>query len=161
MASFKKRHAKYKEVKTASGEVKLQPPAEVPSDAAQALVEVMCISSCVDGILVEGETEDLARQILDTPGFLHLDADGLANTLANVAKKVSEEGLDARAKAIAKALGPDRNARDEAFTLASVFVLYDGEVGPEEQEWLDMLQRALEISDEEASHITAVLAEHG
>ena len=34
-----------------------------------------------------------------------------------------------------------------------------GEVGEEEQEFLDLLQRALRISDDRASHIDAVLAE--
>jgi hypothetical protein len=40
-----------------------------------------------------------------------------------------------------------------------MFVHWDGEVGDEEQAYLDLLQRELHISDERASHIDSVLAE--
>jgi len=62
-------------------------------------------------------------------------------------------------RSIAKAIGEDIEAREEAFALATLFVLFDGEVGDEEQEFLELLQAALHLSDERASNISSLLAE--
>lgn len=130
------------------------------SEASQeALVEVMTIAACVDGMLEDGEGRALAMQILATPGFEGLDNHALARTVEAVALRVATEGLPARLHAIATAIGDDSQAREEAFALATLFVLFDGEVGDEEQELLEGLQRELNISDERASHITSLLAD--
>ncbi len=133
-----------------------------PSTAAlEALVEVATIAACIDGELEPGEARALATQILATPGFEGFDGEALGRTVGSIALKVAAEGITARVRAIAKAIGHDPETREEAFALATLFVLFDGEVGDEEQELLELLQKELHISDERASHITSLLADDG
>jgi tellurite resistance protein len=152
MATFKNRHGAYvkhggaKSVKASQGQW-------------DALVETMVIATCIDGILSPGESEALAALILDTPGFESLDNKALARVVERVASNIASDGLDARVKSIAKALEDDEPLREQAFMLATLFVHWDGEVGEEEQEYLNSLQDALRINDERASHIDSVLAE--
>ncbi len=151
MARFHKKHTRYKSITAAR---------KHPSQAAQdALVETMTLAACVDGMLEPGEARALAMQILATPGFEHFDNHDLGKTVETIAVKVANEGLTARVKAISHAIGDDPHTREEAFALATLFVLFDGEVGDEEQELLELLQRELHISDARASHISSVLAE--
>jgi uncharacterized membrane protein YebE (DUF533 family) len=139
------------------------PPDEAPhvvtQEARNALVEVMTIAACIDGMLEEGEARALAMQILATPGFEHIDGEMLGKTVEAVALQVAAEGIPARLRAIAKAIGDDPRTREEAFALATLFVLFDGEVGDDEQEFIEVLQKELHISDDQASHITSLLAE--
>ena len=151
MATFSKRHSAY---------AKRGGPKEAASQAqSDALVEIMVIAACVDGILAPGEAEALATQILATPGFEKLDNKGLMRTVEQVIERVSRDGIGPRLKTIAGTLGDRTALREEAFMLATLFVLYDGEVAEEEQSFLDLLQQELEITDERASHINAVLSE--
>lgn len=152
MATFKKKHGAYKQRGTAAEEAR---------DARQndALVETMVIAACIDGILSPGEGETLAALILDTPGFTELDDKGLAQTVAKVTQRIADDGIEARLKAISVKLGPKLQLREEAFKLATLFVHWDGEVGEEEQSFLEVLQRELGISDERASDIDAKLAD--
>lgn len=151
MATFTKRHNAY----ARRGGLKVAPtPAQ-----SDALVETMVLAACVDGILAPGESEALATQILATPGFESLDNKGLIRTVEEMIARVSAEGLAQRIKSIARSLGDRTALREEAFMLATLFVLYDGEVADEEQSFLDALQRELDLSDEQASHINAVLSE--
>jgi tellurite resistance protein len=137
-----------------------QPLRRKPSQAAlDALVEIATIAACIDGELADGEAQALARQIRATPGFEHLDNESLGKTVESIALKVAAEGIPVRIRAIADAIGPDPETREEAFALATLFVLFDNEVGDEEQELLEMLQKALHISDERAAHISSMLAE--
>ncbi len=156
MAKFQKKVQQYKSI------VPPPPERQKPSKAAlDALVEVATIAACIDGSLEQGEVRALAMQILATPGFENLDGEALARTVEAIALQVAAEGIPARVKAIAKAIGNDHETREEAFALATLFVLFDGEVGDEEQELLELLQKALHISDERASHITSLLADDG
>lgn len=154
MAKFQHKHRQYATIaKRKAGDKPSQ-------QALAALVETMTIAACVDGMLEEGEGRALALQILATPGFEHLDNQSLADMVEELVTRVAEEGIPARVKAIAHAIGNDEHTREECFALATLFVLFDGEVGDEEQEFLDELQRALRISDDRASHITSLLAEN-
>lgn len=156
MAKFHKKVQQYKSI------VPPPPQRPKPSQAAlDALVEVATIAACIDGELASGEARALATQILATPGFENLDGEALGRTVEAIALQVAAEGIPARVKAIAKAIGNDQEMREEAFTLATLFVLFDGEVGDEEQELLELLQKELHISDSRASHITSLLADDG
>jgi tellurite resistance protein len=151
MVAFKKRHSAY---------AKRVGPREPPTkEQAGALVEVMVMAACVDGILAPGEADALATQILATPGFEGMDNKGLIDTVEQVIARVSRDGIGPRLHAVALSLAGSTQLREEAFMLATLFVLYDGEVAEEEQSFLDLLQQELEISDERASHINAVLSE--
>lgn len=131
-----------------------------PSQAAlDALVEVATIAACIDGELAAGEARALATQILATPGFEHMDNDQLGRTVESIALKVAAEGIPARVRAIAAAIGDDPETREEAFALATLFVLFDDEVVDDEQELLEMLQKALHITDARAAHINSLIAE--
>lgn len=152
MPTFKSKHKAY----VKHGGVKGVHPTQAQSDA---LVETMVIATCIDGILSPGESEALAALILSTPGFETLDNKALGRVVERVASNISSDGLDARVAAIAKALGNNEKIREEAFMLATLFVHWDGEVGQEEQEYLNALQDALSIDNERASHIDAALAE--
>jgi tellurite resistance protein len=156
MAKFQKKVQKYKSI--------VPPPPERPKPsraALDALVEVATIAACIDGELGSGEARALATQILATPGFDKLDGEALGRTVEAIALQVAAEGIPARVKAIARAIGNDIETREEAFALATLFVLFDGEVGDEEQELLELLQRELHISDERAAHINSLLADDG
>jgi tellurite resistance protein len=151
MVAFRKRHGAY---------ARRGGPREAPTrEQAGALVEVMVMAACVDGILAPGEADALATQILATPGFEGMDNKGLIDTVEQVIARVSRDGIGQRLHAAAEALGSGEQLREEAFMLATLFVLYDGEVAEEEQSFLDLLQRELAITDERASHISAVLSE--
>ena len=154
MTTFAKKHRKY-----ASAAAK--PKQAAPTAAGDALVETICLAACVDGQLEDGEVVALTGQILATPGFEHLDADELSQMISRMVSRLASEGLEKRVKAIAEALGDDPKAREEAFALATLFVLYDGEVLDEEQALLDALQRALAISDDCAAKISALLTDEG
>ncbi|HCF57041.1 MAG TPA: hypothetical protein DFS52_03465 [Myxococcales bacterium] len=127
--------------------------------AERALVETMCLAACVDGRLESGEAVALARQILATPGFENCDPRELACMVEKMVDRVASEGIEARVKAIAADLGEEASVREEAFALATLFVLFDHEVRDEEQALLDALQKALGISDESTARISALLAE--
>jgi uncharacterized membrane protein YebE (DUF533 family) len=129
------------------------------ADKSAALVEVMVLAACVDGILVEGEANALRAMIMSTPGFEALDREGLARAVDTISERVAKEGLERRFDSIAQTLGDDSALREEAFLLATAFVHFDGEVGDEEQSFLNELQRVLKISDEQASDIDATLGE--
>ena len=157
MAKFQKKVQQYKSIVPPP-----QPQRAKPSKAAlDALVEIATSAACIDGTLEAGEARALATQILATPGFEHLDGEALGRTVEAIALQVAAEGIPARIKSIARAIGNDAETREEAFALATLFVLFDGEVGDEEQELLELLQRELHISDERASHITSLLADDG
>jgi tellurite resistance protein len=156
MAKFHNKAQQYKSI--------VPPPPERPQPtkaALDALVEVATIAACIDGRLEAGEARALATQIHATPGFENLDNDALGRTVEVIAVQVATEGIPARVKSIAKAIGSDLQTREEAFALATLFVLFDGEVGDEEQELLELLQKELHISDERASDITSQLADDG
>lgn len=155
MAKFSKKVQQYQSI--------IPPPERKrPSkEALEALVEVATIAACIDGELEKGEARALATQILATPGFENLDGEALGRTVELVALRVAAEGLTARVRSIGKAIGPDTATREEAFALATLFVLFDGEVVDEEQELLELLQKELHISDARASHITSLLADDG
>jgi tellurite resistance protein len=150
--SFKKKHRAYVEHGRDGAPTATQ-------EQWNALVETMVIAACIDGILAPNESEQLAALILSTPGFEKLDNKGLAHAVEDVAERVATDGIEARVRQIAATLGDAVPLREEAFMLATLFVHFDGEVGEEEQEFLDLLQREMRISDERASHIDAVLAE--
>lgn len=154
MPKFQKKHTHYARV--AKPRESLVPPAP---EAAEALLEVMTIAACVDGRIETQESHQLCEQIRATPGFTHLDNAALGRTVEGFVLRIAAEGIPARTRAIAKAIGDDIEAREEAFALATLFVLFDGEVGDEEQEFLELLQKALHLSDERASHISSLLAE--
>lgn len=156
MAKFHKKVQQYKSIVP-------PPPGRTPptQEARDALVEIATIAACIDGELEKGEARALATQILATPGFEKLDGEQLGRTVEAVALRVATEGIPARVRAIAKAIGDDPETREEAFALATLFVLFDGEVGDEEQELLELLQKALHISDDRASHITSLLSDEG
>jgi len=146
---FAKKHRKYSSKSERSG----------ASPSATALVETMCLAACVDGRLEDGEAVALAGQIMATPGFEHLGADQLAEMVREMVARLAEDGLEKRVAAIAQALSTDAKAREEAFALATLFALFDGEILDEEQALLDSLQKALGISDDCAAKISALLAE--
>ncbi|MGI5863198.1 MAG: hypothetical protein ACOX6T_14220 [Myxococcales bacterium] len=127
--------------------------------ASRAMVETMCLAACVDGKLEDGEAVALARQIIATPGFENCDPRELACMVEQMVDRAASEGIEARVDAIAAQIGEDAKAREEAFALATLFALYDGEVGEEEQALLDALQKALRISDECAARVSALLVE--
>ena len=154
MARFHSKHKKYKSIAAAR---KHTPQAA--QEAQDALVETMTLAACVDGMLEQGEARALAMQILATPGFEQFDNRDLGKTVEAIAVKVANEGLPARVRHIAHAIGDDVHTREEAFALATLFVLFDGEVGDEEQEFLELLQKELHISDARASHISSILAD--
>jgi len=155
MPKFQKKHTHYA-ARVAKPRESLVPPAP---EAAEALLEVMTIAACVDGKMAPAESHQLCEQIRATPGFTHLDNHALARTVEGFVLRIAAEGIPARVRTIAKAIGDDMEAREEAFALATLFVLFDGEVGDDEQEFLEMLQKALHLSDERASHISSLLAE--
>jgi tellurite resistance protein len=155
MPKFHKKHTHYA-ARVAKPRESLVPPAP---EAAEALLEVMTIAACVDGKMAPDESHQLCEQIRATPGFTHLDNHALARTVEGFVLRIAAEGIPARVRSIAKAIGDDIEAREEAFALATLFVLFDGEVGDEEQEFLELLQKALHLSDERASHISSLLAE--
>jgi len=155
MPKFQKKHTHYA-ARVAKPRESLVPPAP---EAAEALLEVMTIAACVDGKMAPAEIHQLCEQIRATPGFTHLDNHALARTVEGFVLRIAAEGIPARVRTIAKAIGDDMEAREEAFALATLFVLFDGEVGDEEQEFLELLQKALHLSDERASHISSLLAE--
>lgn len=155
MPKFQKKHTHYAS-RVAKPRESLVPPAP---EAAEALLEVMTIAACVDGKMAPDESHQLCEQIRATPGFTHLDNHALARTVEGFVLRIAAEGIPARVRNIAKAIGDDMEAREEAFALATLFVLFDGEVGDEEQEFLELLQKALHLSDERASHISSLLAE--
>lgn len=150
--AFDKKHNHYARLKSTA------PPAPT-THAQEALVEVMTIAACVDGMLEEGEARALARQISVTPGFEHLSKEQISTKIEQIVVHIAEEGIEARLKVIGEALGNDPRTREEAFALATLFVLWDDEVGDEEQEFLEVLQRELHISDDKAATITALLAD--
>lgn len=155
MPKFQKKHTHYA-ARVAKPRESLVPPAP---EAAEALLEVMTIAACVDGKMAPDESHQLCEQIRATPGFTHLDNRALARTVEGFVLRIAAEGIPARVRTIAKAIGDDIEAREEAFALATLFILFDGEVGDEEQEFLELLQKALHLSDERASHISSLLAE--
>jgi len=155
MPKFQKKHTHYA-ARVAKPRESLVPPAP---EAAEALLEVMTIAACVDGKMAPDESHQLCEQIRATPGFTHLDNHALARTVEGFVLRIAAEGIPARVRTIAKAIGDDIDAREEAFALATLFVLFDGEVGDDEQEFLELLQKALHLSDERASHISSLLAE--
>ncbi len=132
---------------------------DTSGERSEALVEVMVLAACIDGILVEGEAKALRAMILSTPGFEALDSEGLARTVDVISQRVGKEGIESRVKAIAAALGDDLALRENAFLYATAFVHFDGEVGDEEQSFLNELQQALKLSDEQASDIDATLGD--
>ena len=69
-------------------------------ERSEALVEVMVLAACIDGILVEGEAKALRAMILSTPGFEGLDSEGLARTVDVISQRVGKEGIASRFKAI-------------------------------------------------------------
>lgn len=151
MPTFRKKHEAY---------ARRGGPRETPTpEQSSALVETMIMAACVDGVLAPGEADALATQILATPGFEGLDNEGLKRTVEEVIERVSKDGIVNRIKTIARVLGDRPALREEAFMLATLFVLYDGEVADEEQSFLNELQKELEITDERASHINALLSE--
>ena len=154
MPKFQKKHRQY--TATKPPRVSQIPP---PPNADEALLESMTIAACVDGHLETDECHQLCEQIRATPGFDHLDNHALGRIVEGYILRIAAEGISARVRDIAKTLGDDVEAREEAFALATLFVLFDGEVGDEEQEFLEELQRALHISDERASDISSRVAE--
>ncbi|MEZ4393893.1 MAG: tellurite resistance TerB family protein [Polyangiales bacterium] len=153
MPKFHHKHKQYASI--ATRETRTEPS----SQALAALVETMIIAACIDGMLEPGELDSLALQILATPGFNHLDRHSIGPMIEEIVTRIAEEGIGERVKAIAAAIGSDDRTREECFALATLFVLYDGEVGDEEQEFLEALQSALHLSDERASHISSLLAD--
>lgn len=153
MAKFQHKHRQYATI------VKREARKAPTADALGALVETMIIAACIDGMLEEGEVDALALQILATPGFDHLDRHSIGPMIEEIVTRIAEDGISERLKYIADAIGNDDRTREECFALATLFVLFDGEVGDEEQEFLSELQRVLHVSDDRASHITSLLAD--
>lgn len=151
MSTFRKKHKAYAEQLREASRTHEQ---------NEALVELMVIAACIDGILAPGEKETLSEMIRAMPGFDLLDNKGLARAVNEVTERVARDGIDVRVEVIARELGHSQKLKEHAFSLACVFVHFDGEVGDEEQNFLTALQQKLGLSDERASHLDSLITEY-
>jgi tellurite resistance protein len=137
----------------AKAEQEAQHAAEEQAIGAQigALVEAAYIVASADGNYTSTESERLVGRVAALTENKFSD-DQLASMANAAASKVSAEGLQARAQAIADAL-PDAELRRATLLVASAVAWLDGGVGQKEGLALQALARAFGFSIDELHKI--------
>jgi uncharacterized membrane protein YebE (DUF533 family) len=122
-------------------------------DARRYLVEVMLAAMEADGDVQEEEVETLEANLAKHPIFEGLSGDELAR-LTDVAADVIRDagGGKQRIPAIAAGL-PSRNQRLTAYTMACEVCVADRVLAESEIDFLDTLQKALALDDDEAKEV--------
>jgi uncharacterized tellurite resistance protein B-like protein len=122
-------------------------------DPRRFLVEVMLSAMEADGDVTPEEMEILQRNLDGHELFADLSGDGSARLIDMAADAIREAGGGPhRLEAIAKGL-PSRSHRLTAYAMACEICVSDAELPEAEIRYLELLQSALQLDDDEAAEI--------
>lgn len=109
-----------------------------------------------DGVIAPEEDEILRERLAQFPLFSDVDDDALGRVLARLADAASARGAELLMRECAAAVPPA--LRPTAFLIAAEIVVADGEVAPEETDYLQRAAKALALPEAQARRILDVLA---
>jgi uncharacterized tellurite resistance protein B-like protein len=122
-------------------------------DARRYLVEVMLAAMEADGEVQEEEVDALETNLAKNPIFEGLSRDALSR-LTDVAADAIRDAGGGKQRIAAIATGlPSRNQRLTAYAMACDVCVSDRVLAESEIEFLDHLQKALGLGDEEAKDV--------
>ena len=107
----------------------------------EGVAGIALLAMFADGIIREEEDEVLRERLRDHDVFAETPESELGTMLARLERFSRQDGAGALLRASCAAVGPD--LRDAAFELAADIVEADGEVAPEESEFLEALRALL------------------
>ena len=117
-----------------------------------ALVETLFLMMSADGTLAEAERDAIRGAVRGlTDGALRSGT--IDFMLEAYAKRLTDEGRDARLQAIAGEIGEEPAEAEGAFTLAAAVALADDRVADEENAFISQLAACFGISDARAEEL--------
>ncbi|GEM_PF-4202020 len=122
----------------------------------EGVAGVALLAMFADGVIAQEEDEVLRERLLQYPLFSDVDEDGLGRVLARLAAASRERGVDVVLREWASAIAPA--LRPTAFVIAAEIVAADGEVAPEEDDYLARAAKALQLPAAQAQQILDVVA---
>ena len=129
-------------------------------DPRRFLVEAMLGAMEADGEVTEEEVATLEGNLANHPLFEGMSGDEIGRVTDMAADAIRESGGGKnRLEAIAKGL-PSRNQRLAAYTMACEICVADRELAESEIDFLDRLQAALALDDNEAKEVFEAVRKH-
>jgi tellurite resistance protein len=122
------------------------------------LAEAMFLMMSADGKLADAERDAVRGAIRGLTNDL-LRSGTINVMLENYAKRLSEQGRDARLQEIASDIAEEKSEAEAAFALAAAVALADDEVTDEENAFINQLAEWFGISPGRASEILDQLAD--
>jgi uncharacterized tellurite resistance protein B-like protein len=122
----------------------------------EGVAGVALLAMYADGVIAQEEDDVLRERLLEYPLFADLDDDGLGRVLERLSAASRERGAETMLRDWAAAIAPA--LRPTAFLIAAEIVAADGEVAPEEDDYLARAAKALELPPARSSQIVEVLA---
>jgi tellurite resistance protein len=130
-----------------------QPP---EASVLDGMIETMVLMAMVDGVLVESEIHNLAnlsfKFMQENPKFGQLSSQQLQERCQHFSRLIVQQGVPARAQAIANAL-PATEQRALAVFFALVIAASDGHLDSAERQFLAQLQQTFQFSDQQIQEI--------
>ena len=130
-------------------------PPEEPLGAAEAFAGILVAACACDRDVAEEEVAGLVTIARRMKLFNHMPESGWNSTMKALCKILRKEGGDTLLDKCAAALPEE--LRDCAFANACDIILADGDVEPEEKQFLDKLQNKLAIDSDTALTVVEVM----
>lgn len=113
----------------------------------EPIAEAMFLMMAVDGDLAPAEL-DVIRGAIRALTDSGLRSGTIKVMLETFAKRMDDEGWEARLDSVAETLSEDRGDAETAYALVGAVALADKEVALEENEFIDKFAERLDITDE-------------
>lgn len=121
-----------------------------------ATFEAMFIMLCADGVAGDEEKEVLRGAMRElTAGVAR--SQQIEQMAVDAARRIQEEGVEARLTAVARVLAPSTVGAEAAFVLAAVMAFADEEVADEENELLNDFADLLGLDEERSNELLDAL----
>ncbi len=126
-----------------------------PLTPAEAFAGIAVCAMYSDGVLVEEEAELLGETLSRMDLYAQFDASQMRALFLKLHTLASTKGEEALLTQSAARV--PENLRPTAFFVAADIALADGEVGEEEDAFLERIQQALKVDDDTADKIVDVV----
>ena len=124
---------------------------------AAALAEIALWSATADGVLEDAEVRELCAMLVRIEGLTHFDEDFARGVVAQMAERYRDEAAISERVLSLCVRVHDAALRARAYQLALWSAARDGHFSEDEAAFLESLQEALELSDDEADALAEVV----
>ncbi|MDY7023534.1 MAG: tellurite resistance TerB family protein [Cyanobacteriota bacterium] len=130
-----------------SSTIELTPP--------QAFAAIALTAVAADGVITDSESQIVKSTLARMELFSHYSKEAKSEMLQQLLEQIKNSGYESLMQAAIAKLPAD--LKDTAFAVATDIILSDGDLADEEEQLLNALYSALEISEDVANKIIDVM----